>query len=83
MADIFVTIENAGPNIFVDMVDESPEISVTVQSAGPPGEKGNPGTDGYTPVRGIDYWTDQDKAEIIAETVAALPVYNGEVQDVG
>jgi hypothetical protein len=22
------------------------------------------GTDGYTPVRGTDYWTDADKAEI-------------------
>lgn len=82
MSDIFVTIENAGPSIFVNMVNESPEISVSVQSAGPPGETGKPGSDGYTPVRGVDYWTDQDKAEIIAETVAALPVYNGEVQDV-
>ena len=40
---------------------------------GPPGEKGDPGkdgvdgkngTDGYTPVRGTDYWTEEDKAEI-------------------
>ena len=82
MDDIFVTIENAGPSIFVNMVDESPDISVTVQSAGPPGEAGKPGSDGYTPVRGVDYWTAEDKAEIIAETVAALPVYNGEVQDI-
>ena len=25
---------------------------------------GNDGADGYTPVRGTDYWTDADKAEI-------------------
>ena len=40
---------------------------------GDPGEKGEPGepgipgedgADGYTPERGIDYWTDADKAEI-------------------
>ena len=28
------------------------------------GEKGEPGTDGYTPVKGTDYWTADDKAEI-------------------
>lgn len=26
--------------------------------------KGEKGADGYTPVRGTDYWTDADKAEI-------------------
>lgn len=30
-------------------------------SQGPPG---NPGVDGYTPRRGVDYWTEEDKAEI-------------------
>lgn len=28
------------------------------------GEKGDDGKDGYSPVRGVDYWTDADKAEI-------------------
>lgn len=79
MDDILVTIENVGPSIVVNMVDESPEISVSVQSSGP---QGPAGANGYTPKRGIDYWTDADKAEIIAEAVAALPVYNGEVQDI-
>ena len=31
---------------------------------GPQGEKGDPGADGYTPVRGTDYWTEEDIAEI-------------------
>ena len=31
---------------------------------GEQGEKGNAGNDGYTPERGVDYWTDTDKAEI-------------------
>lgn len=31
---------------------------------GDPGEPGQPGEPGYTPVRGTDYWTDADKAEI-------------------
>ena len=28
------------------------------------GDKGEPGTNGYTPVKGTDYWTADDKAEI-------------------
>lgn len=31
---------------------------------GADGKDGSPGADGYTPVRGVDYWTDADKAEI-------------------
>lgn len=34
---------------------------------GKDGADGEPGKDGYTPVRGVDYWTAEDKAEIIAE----------------
>lgn len=40
------------------------------------------GGDGYTPQRGVDYWTEEDKNEIVSDTVAALPVYNGEVSNV-
>ena len=34
---------------------------------------------GYTPVKGTDYWTETDKAEMVNEVIAKLPVYNGEV----
>lgn len=37
---------------------------------------------GAFPVRGIDYWTEEDKAEIVSDVIAALPVYNGEVVNV-
>lgn len=43
------------------------------------GEDGKDGADGYTPVKGIDYWTEADKTEMIAAVISALPVYNGEV----
>lgn len=36
------------------------------------GEQGNPGIDGYNPVRGTDYWTDADKAEIKAYVDEAI-----------
>lgn len=35
------------------------------------------GTDGYTPVKGTDYWTESDKAEIVNDTLAALPTWTG------
>lgn len=34
--------------------------------------KGNKGDDGYTPVRGTDYWTEADKAEMISEVEEAI-----------
>lgn len=36
----------------------------------PAGQDGSPG---YTPIKGTDYWTDEDKAEIVTDVLAALP----------
>jgi hypothetical protein len=46
------------------------------------GEKGTDGKDGYTPQKGVDYYTDADKAEMVSAVLAALPVYEGEVESV-
>ena len=46
---------------------------------GKDGADGQDGADGYTPVKGTDYWTDADKADMVADVIAALPVYDGEV----
>lgn len=46
------------------------------------GEKGDPGPAGPAPVKGVDYFTAEDKAEVVADVLAALPVYNGEVEAV-
>jgi hypothetical protein len=40
------------------------------------GSKGSPGA---PPVKGTDYFTAADKAEMVNAVIAALPVYNGEV----
>lgn len=45
----------------------------------PDDDGGGTGADGYTPVKGIDYWTDADKTEMVADVIAALPIYDGEV----
>lgn len=37
---------------------------VSAKADGAKGDKGDTGEAGYSPVRGTDYWTDADKAEI-------------------
>jgi hypothetical protein len=52
---------------------------------GAQGLQGIPGVQGpagYTPVRGTDYWTDADVADMVTSVIAALPKYNGEVVEV-
>ena len=44
---------------------------------GEKGDTGATGADGKTPVKGTDYWTAADKAEIVADTLAALPTWTG------
>ena len=49
---------------------------------GAPGTPGADGKDGYTPIKGTDYFTEADKSEMVQSVIAALPKYNGEVEDI-
>ena len=40
------------------------------------------GAPGKTPVKGEDYFTPEDQKEMVNAVIAALPTYNGEVEDV-
>lgn len=49
-------------------------------SQGPKGEKGDTGATGapgYTPVKGTDYFTEEDKTELVNAVLAALPAAEG------
>ena len=46
-------------------------------ATGPQGPKGETGAAGYTPVRGTDYWTAADQAQIVQDVLAALPNASG------
>lgn len=46
-------------------------------SANLKGEKGDTGADGRTPVKGTDYYTAADKAEMVTMVLAALPTWTG------
>ena len=43
-------------------------------SQGNPGKDGAAGADGKTPVKGVDYFTDAEKAEMVSEAAAAIPI---------
>ena len=35
------------------------------------------GPPGSTPEKGVDYWTESDKSEIVSDVLATLPTWNG------
>ena len=75
-----VTATKSGKTTTIS-VDGTAIATVEDGADGTPGVAGAPGkngTDGRTPVKGTDYWTASDKAEIVAEVTAALPKYGGE-----
>lgn len=39
-----------------------------------PAIKGEPG---LTPEKGVDYWTETDKSEIVSDVLTALPTWEG------
>ena len=41
------------------------------------GAKGDPGTNGTTPVKGVDYYTEADKQEMVQLVLAAIPSAEG------
>lgn len=47
---------------------------------GDKGDTGATGADGKTPVKGVDYFTDADKAELVEDVLEALPTYDGTVR---
>ena len=44
---------------------------------GPQGPQGDTGEAGYTPVKGVDYFTDAEKGEMIQAVLDALPAAEG------
>ena len=44
---------------------------------GATGATGAAGAAGYTPVKGTDYFTDADKAELVSSVLSSLPTWTG------
>ena len=58
-----------------DTLDKFSDLNGKLQYNG--SDVGLKGDKGDTPVKGTDYWTAADKAEIVADTLAALPTWTG------
>ena len=80
--------EDGGSNIVTATLTDGTTSTFTIRNGskgsqgeqgiqGIQGEPGADGEDGYTPIRGTDYWTDEDKAEIVASVISALPNASG------
>lgn len=52
---------------------EAKRLFVAGNLQGPKGDKGDPGVNGYTPVKGVDYFTPDDKQELTNEVLNSLP----------
>ena len=57
----------------IDTIELTPGPQGPQGPQGEPGAPGAPGQDGHTPVKGTDYWTETDKAEMVADVIAAIP----------
>jgi hypothetical protein len=69
------------PTIDVEEIEGGHRVTVT-DAKGEENFDVMDGKDGYTPVKGKDYYTEADKAEMVTAVLAALPTYNGEVEEV-
>lgn len=49
------------------------ELKGQIGEPGPAGQNGTNGVDGYTPQKGIDYFTEADKQELVQDVLNALP----------
>ena len=62
---------HANKNTLDKLSDSNGKLQYNGSDVGLKGDKGD------TPVKGTDYWTESDKAEIVADTLAALPTWTG------
>lgn len=65
--------EDGGINVVTVTLTNGSTSTFTVKN----GSRGGDGTDGKTPVKGTDYWTDADKTEMVNSVLAALPTWTG------
>lgn len=63
--------EDGGINVITVTLSDNKTSTFKIQN-GTKGTSGKDGEDGYTPTKGIDYFTEEDKNEIIEAVVAQL-----------
>lgn len=63
--DLDIDLSSYATTEYVDKAIETIELT--------PGPQGEPGPKGDTPVKGTDYWTNEDKAAMVQDVLDALP----------
>lgn len=67
-----------GTMTFADLTEEQKaSLKGDKGDTGATGPAGADGEDGYTPVKGTDYFTEEDKADMVNAVLAALPAAEG------
>ena len=74
---VTVTTITGGHRVSITDVNGTKTFDVMDGKDGATGPAGANGADGRTPVKGTDYWTPADKAEIVSDVLAALPKASG------
>lgn len=59
--------------VWLEQGNEGPEEEFLASLRGEDGTDGTNGKDGYTPVKGTDYFTEEDKQEMVNLVLDALP----------
>ena len=78
---IHLTSTNGKVDTYSIELTDGTRTTFTVTN-GSNGKDGAAGADGKTPVAGVDYFTAADKASMVADVIAALPLYKGEAEGV-
>ena len=74
---VSVSAITGGHRITITDANGTKTVDVMDGEDGAPGTNGKDGTDGKTPVKGTDYYTDADKTEMVNDVLAALPTWTG------
>lgn len=68
-------------NVFIPHISEDGTLTFTngagLENPAPVKIRGEKGEDGRTPIKGVDYYTESDKQEIIDNVLANFPAYEG------
>lgn len=72
IADIHLTSTTGKVDTYSIVLTDETRLTFTVTN----------GSNGKTPVVGVDYFTEADKASFLEDVIAALPIYNGEAEGV-
>lgn len=75
VSNVSESTADGGTNVVT--FSDGKKLNVKNGSKGSDGSPGATGPAGYTPVKGTDYWTAADKAEMVNDVLNALPAWEG------